>query len=407
MPQPSPFRFVGTSLFLGLSLLPLNPMQAQDTRSNSVAHSKTSVTAEIPEVTRAMQSFVDQGEIVGGVTMVVTRNDVLHQSAVGLRSIEAKLPMETDTIVWIASMTKPMTGICILMLQDEGKLSLDDPISKHLPEMKDLKTVDGKTVNVTIRHVLTHTSGMSEPKPEETYTFKSLKEASLAYAKLPVTFEPGSKWQYSQTGINTAARIVEVASGKTFDAFLQERLTGPLGMKDTTFYLTSQQMERLATSYRRTDDGKSVPERIFLLAGHSPTDRDRFPAANGGLFSTAGDYARLCQMLLNGGQWEGKRFLSDAALKTFSTVATGDLSTGFTPGNGWGIGCCVVRQPQGASQKLSAGSFGHGGAYGTQAWIDPVRGRAFLLMVQRSNFPNADDSDVRKSFQEIASDHLK
>ncbi len=112
-------------------------------------------------------------------------------------------------------------------------------------------------------------------------------------------------------------------------------------------------------------------------------------------------------MLLNGGQWEGKRFLSDAALKTFSTVATGDLSTGFTPGNGWGIGCCVVRQPQGASQKLSAGSFGHGGAYGTQAWIDPIRGRAFLLMVQRSNFPNADDSDVRKSFQDIASDHLK
>ncbi len=182
--------------------------------------------------------------------MVVTQDSVLHQSAVGLRSIEAKLPMELDTIVWIASMTKPMTGICILMLQDEGKLSLDDPISKHLPEMRDLKTIDGKPVNVTIRHVLTHTSGMSEPKPEETYTFKSLKEASLAYAKLPVTFEPGSKWQYSQTGINTAARIVEVASGKTFDTFLQERLTGPLGMKDTTFYLTAQQMERLANSYR-------------------------------------------------------------------------------------------------------------------------------------------------------------
>ncbi len=263
MPHPSPFRFVGTSLFFGLSLLPLNPMQAQDTRSTSVTLSKTSVKVEIPEVTRAMQSFVDQGEIVGAVTMVVTQDSVLHQSAVGLRSIEAKLPMELDTIVWIASMTKPMTGICILMLQDEGKLSLDDPISKHLPEMRDLKTIDGKPVNVTIRHVLTHTSGMSEPKPEETYTFKSLKEASLAYAKLPVTFEPGSKWQYSQTGINTAARIVEVASGKTFDTFLQERLTGPLGMKDTTFYLTAQQMERLANSYRRTDDGKSVPERIF------------------------------------------------------------------------------------------------------------------------------------------------
>lgn len=125
--------------------------------------------------------------------------------------------------------------------------------------------------------------------------------------------------------------------------------------------------------------------------------------ANGGLFSTASDYGKFCRMLLNAGELDGTRILSPESVETMRTIVTGDLATGFTPGNGWGIGCCVVREPQGASDSLSPGSFGHGGAYGTQGWIDPTLGRVYILMTQRANFPNADASEVRRKFQQAAS----
>jgi CubicO group peptidase (beta-lactamase class C family) len=132
------------------------------------------------------------------------------------------------------------------------------------------------------------------------------------------------------------------------------------------------------------------------------TDRNRMPAANGGLFSTVDDYAKFCRLLLNNGELDGKRLLSANAVKAMQTIVTGELETGFTPGNGWGIGCCVVREPQGVSESLSSGSFGHGGAYGTQAWIDPSNERIYILMTQRANFPNSDASDLRREFQRVA-----
>ncbi len=162
-------------------------------------------------------------------------------------------------------------------------------------------------------------------------------------------------------------------------------------------------MKRLATSYSKPKEGGSLEVApIKLLSGKQPTDRLRMPAANGGLFSTAADYARFCRMLLNEGTLDGKRILSESAVKTMRTIATGDLKTGFTPGNGWGIGCCVVREPSGVTAMLSPGSFGHGGAYGTQAWIDPIKKRIYLLMILRANLPNSDASDLRQSFQEAA-----
>ena len=149
-------------------------------------------------------------------------------------------------------------------------------------------------------------------------------------------------------------------------------------------------------------DGKLEEAKIFILEGHDPAVRDRYPAANGGLFSTANDYGRFCQMLLNQGSFGGKQFLKPESVKLMDTIQTGDLKTGFTDGNGWGLGCCVVREPQGVTAVLSPGTFGHGGAYGTQAWIDPVKQRIYVLMVQRSNFPNSDASDVRAAFQNAA-----
>jgi CubicO group peptidase (beta-lactamase class C family) len=353
------------------------------------------------QLVAVIEPFIAAKEVAGGVLLVVDKVGDVAVATHGLADIAAKKVMKEDAIFWIASMSKPITGTCIMLLQQEGKLSLDDSITKFLPEMNALRFED-KPVTITIGQLLSHTSGMAELKAGEVYTSADLTEAAKRYASVKVLFEPGSRWQYSQTSINTAARIVEVVSGMSFDEFVKKRITEPLGMKDTTFYLSESQLTRLAKSYRRTDQGNLEQAPIMLLAGKSPTDRNRMPAANGGLFSTAADYAKFCRMLLNGGQLNGIRLLSPESVTQFRTIVTKDLVTGFTPGNGWGVGCCVVREPQGTTAALSAGSFGHGGAYGTQAWIDPVRERAYILMVQRSNFPNADASELRSNFQKVA-----
>jgi CubicO group peptidase (beta-lactamase class C family) len=173
-------------------------------------------------------------------------------------------------------------------------------------------------------------------------------------------------------------------------------------MADTQFYLSRAQARRLAKSYRHTEDGSLQEAPISILYGLAPTDHDRFPAANGGLFSTAADYVRFCQMLLNRGVYGRRRILTERAVAQMTSVQSGDLVAGFTPGNGWGVGVCIVRQPQGVTASVSPGTYGHGGAFGTQAWIDPVKGLITILMVQRANFPNSDASEVRKVFQEVA-----
>ncbi|HYG77900.1 MAG TPA: serine hydrolase domain-containing protein [Planctomycetota bacterium] len=354
---------------------------------------------QIPQVTSAMQEFVDKKEIAGAVTIVVTPENVAHLSAVGQADIAANKPMTPDTIFWIASMTKPVTGVAIMMLQDEGKLSYEDPVEKYIPEFATLKTADGKAYKLTLKHLLTHTSGLAEATGPESEAARTLADLIPHYVKRPLQFEPGSKWQYCQSGINTLGRIVEVVSGQTLPEFFQKRLFEPLGMKDTTFYPNAEQQTRITKAYK-VADGKLTEAALAKI--FDPKRPDHFPAANGGLFSTAADYGRFCQMLLNDGSLGGKQFLKPYTVKLMASVHSGELKTGFTEGNAWGLGCCVVRQPQGVSAALSAGSYGHGGAFGTQAWIDPVKKIAYVLMVQRSNFPNSDNSDVRKNFQAAA-----
>ena len=350
-----------------------------------------------------MRQFVEQKEVAGVVTLVATRDTVVHLDAVGLADVEKKVPIRPDAVMWIASMTKPVTATAIMMLQEEGKLSVDDPVGKHVPELANLKTKDGRPDNLTLRHLLTHTGGLGEATGEQSRAAKNLADLIPHFAAQPVKFEPGSKWEYSQSSINTLGRIVEIRSGLHLEEFFQSRLFRPLGMKDTSFYLSESQVPRLARSYRQTDDGRLEVAAISFLAGHSPTSRDRYPAANGGLFSTAPDYGRFCRMILNGGSLDGRQYLKPESVKQMTTVQTPDsVAPGFTPGNGWGLGWCVVRQPQGVTASLSPGTFGHGGAYGTQAWIDPVKGVAYVLMTQRANFPNSDNSDVRKALQETA-----
>lgn len=353
-----------------------------------------------------MREFVAAKEIAGAVTLVATPDEVVHLDATGNASLKPDEPMRTDSIFWIASMSKPVLGTLLLMLEEEGLLSVDDPVEKHLPEFKDLKTVEGKPARITIRHLLTHTSGLREITAEQARDSRTLASVIPLYVAQPVSFTPGSKWVYCQSGINTGGRIAEVVTGESLDKLLQRRLFGPLGMKDTTFYLTEKQLPRLAKSYRRTEQGELEATDIRFLNGKSPTSVDRFPAPNGGLFSTASDYARFCQMVLRGGELDGKRYLKPESVQRMASLQTGDLKTGFTAGHGWGLGWCVVREPQGPSGALSAGAFGHGGAYGTQSWIDPKTKRIYILMVQRANFSNSDGSAVRQGFQEAASKAL-
>jgi len=353
--------------------------------------------------------MVDQREIAGAVTVVVTKDRILHFECTGLADIASQRPLTPDTLFWIASMTKPITGVAVLMLQDDGKLKVTDSVAKYLPEFAHLKAPSGKPANLTIQQILTHTSGLGEAGGEGARTAKTLADLVPLWLAAPMQYEPGEKWRYTQSGINAAARIVEVISGQTFDAFVQERLFDPLGMSNTTFYPTTEQRSRLVTAYERKQDSGSlapVPPRPEF------GPRDRPPQGNGGLYSTASDYALFCQMLLNRGTLNGHRYLSAGAMKFLTAPLTGDLPTGFfqneTYGNrganyGWGLGTCILREAHpGVAEMLSPGTFGHGGAWGTQAWIDPVKGVAYVLMVQRSNFPNSDASTVRGEFQKAA-----
>jgi CubicO group peptidase (beta-lactamase class C family) len=373
----------------------------------------TSVNPTLPGIGAAMEAQVAKKEIAGAVTVVVSKDKILYLETTGLADIAAKKPMTPDTLFWIASMTKPVTAVAVLMLQDEGKLNVGDPVAKYLPEFAALKTPSGKPANLTIRQILTHTSGLGEAGGPAAQQAKTLADLVPIWLATPMQYEPGAKWQYTQSGINAAARIVEVVSGMTFDAFLQRRLFDPLGMTSTTFYPTDEQRARMVTGYAKNKDTgelDAVPARLLARAGEKP------PQGNGGLYSTAPDYARFCQMLLNGGTLAGRRYVSADALKLMSTPQTGDLPTGFfqneAGGNrgtnyGWGIGTCVLRAPhEGVAAMLSPGTYGHGGAWGTQAWIDPTKGVAYVLMIQRSNLGNSDGSTIRRDFQQAAAKAL-
>lgn len=368
----------------------------------------------LPGVGAAMQEMVTRREIAGAVTMVVTGKQVLHREATGLADLAAGKPMPADALFWIASMTKPVTGSAILILQDEGRLSVGDPVAKYLPEFAALKTPSGRPANLTLTQILSHTSGLGEASGPAALKARTLAELAPLWLAARMQFEPGAQWKYCQSGINLAGRIVEVVSGKPFDVFVRERIFEPLGMKDTTFYPDANQRARIATAYaRKKENGALEPAPARAEYGRA----DGPPLGNGGLFSTAEDYARFCQLLLGGGMIEGKRVLSAKAVQALSSVVTGDLPTGFFQNEtfgkhganyGWGIGTCVLKTPHaGAAEVLSPGSYGHGGAWGTQAWIDPAKGVAYVLMVQRANFPNSDASEVRVAFQRAAAAALR
>ena len=238
----------------------------------STAPAQPPAQSPAKRITAAVQPLVENQTVAGAVMLVADKDKTLSIETAGYADLTAKSPMRPDNLFWIASMTKPITATAILMLQEEGKLSVDDPVTKYLPELANLRTADGKSVKLTLRHLLTHTSGMAEPTPQESKTARTLADLIPHFAEKPLLFEPGSKWQYCQSGINSLGRIIEVESGQSLPEFFQKRIFDPLGMKDTTFYPTPEQLVRLAKSYKAVD-GRLEEAPIGFLAGREPGSR--------------------------------------------------------------------------------------------------------------------------------------
>jgi CubicO group peptidase (beta-lactamase class C family) len=318
-------------------------------------------------------------------------------------------------VFWIASMTKPITAMGVLMLVEEGKLGLDDPVAKFLTAFRDqtLATPSGPAKprrSVTVRDLLTHTGGLTGASPTPAgQPADTLGLAAMTdfYGRQPLVSEPGAKWAYSNAGINTLGRIIEVVSGESYGDFVQRRFLEPLGMDSTSFWPTAEMVGRMATPYRKD---KATGE--LVAAGNSRfseplSDRRRTAIPAGGLFSTAEDLTQLYQMILLGGELDGRRYLKAETLRLMATNQLGDLpKVSFAPGMHMGLGFHLVHAPQGVTESLSPGSFGHGGAYGTQAWIDPVRRRAYILLIQRTDLPNSDGSEIRRIFQQTAQEYF-
>ncbi len=368
--------------------------------------------AEESRLRASMQDFVTRKQAAGVVTLVGQRGRVVSLEAVGFADREGKVPMKPDTIFRIASMTKPITAMGILMLAEEGKLAIDDPVERHLPEFRGQQLVQSRAGNtvtltpparpITLRDLLTHTSGMASMPPPglaELYARRNrtLAEAVIAYSQRPLEFEPGSKWSYCNAGIDTLGRVIEVVSGKSYERFLTERLFEPLGMKDTFFYPPADKAARIARLYKRDNDDLA-PAESFL----GEVTNGKFPLPAGGLFSTAADLAKLYQMLLDRGSSGGRKVLDPGSIGQMLKVQSDVLKPSFTPGMGMGLGFQLVVAPTGVTGMLSPGTYGHGGAFGTQGWIDPVRQMYFILLVQRTGFGSGDTSDLRKAFQEAA-----
>lgn len=349
----------------------------------------------------AVQPFVDRHELAGAVMLVADRNKVRSLEAVGYSDVAAKRPLIVQALFWIASQSKPITASLLMMLVDEGKVKLDDPVEKYLPEFKGQKLIGPKGAEkelrtpshpITVREILSHTSGLPFATSKEAPTLDrfTLAEGARSYAETPLRSEPGTQYSYSNAGINTAGRIIEVVSGMPYEDFLAKRLTGPLGMKDTTFWPNEEQLGRLAKSYKPTKDKTDLEETRIGQLRYPLDDRKRQPMPAGGLFSTASDVARFCQMVANGGTFEGKRYLSEEAVKEMTRRQTGKGMPGY--GLGWQVG---------------GDGFGHGGAHATNMWIDPNRGLIYVWMVQETGGFPGKGGDAQGAFRKAAAERFK
>ncbi len=331
-----------------------------------------------------LQPLVDNRTLAGAVTLVATKDRIVYLQPIGYRDLAAKSPMQTDSLFWIASTTKPMTVTAFMTLVDEGKVGLDDPVEKYLPEFHGQRVATkSKDPNapaaapvvaghpIRIREILSHTSGLPFRSGAQIGVLDALplKEAVNSFAAEPLNYQPGTDYAYSNEGINTAARIIEVITGMPYELYMQQRIFDPLGMKETTFWPDATQLHRIAVSYKYDEASRTLlPIQIDQLTYPLDDRTHRFPMPAGGLFSTASDVAKFAQMILNGGIANGHRIVSAAAIHEM----TREQNKGFG-GTSYGLGWSV-----------SKAGFGHGGAYNNAMEINRSTGRILIFMVQQS-----------------------
>ena len=356
-----------------------------------------------------MQEFVDQGTAAGFVTLVERNGRIASLDAVGYRDLASKAPMRIDTIHQIMSCTKPITVAALMILADEGRVSLADPASKYVPEFAEAKVnpcgpggagfhCQARPPKRPVRLVdlANHTSGIAAGPPDAVSTYTdSLERVVAAGAKQPMMSDPGERWSYNNLGIAALGRVIEVVSGQPFEEFVQQRLFDPLGMDDTSFFPPTRKMDRVASVYSLRDGKLERYQRT------PPRSEWKNPLPQGGLYSTATDQMRFYRMMLDGGRFGGRRILSQAAVDAMTAVQTGDIPSGWAPGVGFGLGFAIVKDPVGALRYTAVGSFGHGGAYRTFTWADPEKDLISIILFQRSNV-GGDMADEINAFLQLA-----
>ncbi|MEI8302523.1 MAG: serine hydrolase domain-containing protein [Burkholderiales bacterium] len=369
--------------------------------------------ARLARLTERLRQGVDKGEIPGAVVMVARRGRIAYQESVGWRDVEARVPMRPDAIFRIASMTKPFTSLAIMMLAEEGRLSIADPAAKYLPSFRDLKVGvvrrDGEgraellleaprramTIHDLLRHTAGLTYGLAGPNPiKQAYvdakvgsTEDTNEQLVSKLARLPLIYHPGTTWEYS-VATDVLGRIVEVVSGQSLERFMAERIIGPLRLPDTGFSVPQGKADRGAKPQR--EGPKNELPRVPPVSADLP-----FKSGGGGMVSTAADYARFCQFWLNGGELDGVRLVSR---KTVELMTSDHLPPGTAMGadmgrfealqpspemgQGFGLGFAVRTEAGRSPLHGSPGDYFWGGAYGTYFWIDPKEKLFAILMMQ-------------------------
>ena len=346
--------------------------------------------------------YVEEGRVAGLITLVARRGKIAHLECVGLADLESRRPMREDAIFRIYSMTKIVTSVAVLMLMEEGRFLLTEPVRRFLPEFGNLRVAapgaDGKEElvrprrEVTIHDLLTHTGGLTyEVIHEARAAGRTLAEFVTELCQRPLRRHPGEVWDYSAS-TDVLGRLVEVVSGQAFDEFLEERIFAPLGMTDTGFWVPPGKAERLARVYQPDDAGRLVSAEDRATSPY--LKKPSLPSGGGGLVSTTSDYLRFALMLVGGGEWNGVRLLSR---KSVELMTADQLPAGHPPlevnSRGFGLGVSVVRRLGETKQLASVGEFGWGGAACTQVWIDPAEEMVSLVMLQhrpKEKFPLMD-----------------
>lgn len=400
--------------------LPLAAASIQGSKPEEVGLS----SERLERVHEAIQRHIEAHDIAGAVSLVARRGRVAYFEAQGLMDLESKKPMPKDGLFWIASMSKPITGAAILMLVEEGKVRLTDPVSKFIPEFRGMKVaVTAQTPSgpntaavsytipadreITIRDLLTHTSGLASGGPMSAAEAakiarkpgETLADFIPRLGTTPLDFQPGTRWSYSPSaGFDTLGRIVEIASGQTFDQFLRQRIFEPLGMKDIFFHPPDDRLTRIATTYHREGGALTKVDQGARLANTT------YFSGAGGLMTDAEDYVQFGQMLLNGGQLNGKRLLSPKTVELMSAVHVPDTLPGRPKGRGFGLSVQVVIDAVAANMRVSDGSYGWDGAFGTHFWVDPKEKVVGILMIQTNNPARELDRDFENAVMQAIVD---